>query len=113
MIKILFIILLFPTVVSSPKTTNTEIESEEIKPVEQTQTFSNPNNKPKTVENNQENTQEHELSLAEQDAYIQEMENLLNETDGWDMIIKETENEDSDFKEIIFSDEFDMIETEY
>lgn len=112
MIKFLLIIL-FSTVVSSPKTTNTEVESEEIKPVEQTQTFSNSNNKPKTVENKQENTQEHELTLAEQDAYIQEMENLLNETDGWDMIIKDVENEGSDFKEIIFSDEFDMIESEY
>ena len=112
MIKFLLIIL-FSTVVSSPKTTNTEVESEEIKPVEQTQTFFNSNNKPKTVENKQENTQEHELTLAEQDAYIQEMENLLNETDGWDMIIKDVENEGSDFKEIIFSDEFDMIESEY
>jgi hypothetical protein len=37
------------------------------------------------------------------------MENLLNESDdGNDIIIKDVEDEASDLKEIIFTDDFDM-----
>ena len=102
-------ILLYSAVIFSYHSLDNKTEIEEIKLVEQNQTFSNSNYKPNKVENKQEN----ELTPAEQNAYIQEMENLLNETDGWDMIIKDVENEGTDFKEIIFSDDFDLIEEKY
>jgi hypothetical protein len=84
---------------------NNQPEIGEMQPVEKSQTFSNSDNKPKKVENNQEKL----LTPEEQDAYIQEMENLLNDADdGNDIIIKDAENEASDLKEIIFKDDFDM-----
>lgn len=105
MLKLIFMILLYSSLVSSHQSMNNEPEIEEIQPVEKTQTFPNSNNKPKKVENNQEK----QLTPEEQDAYIQEMENLLNESDdGNDIIIKDAGNEASDLKEIIFKDDFDI-----
>jgi len=109
MFKRLFMILLYSTVISSHQNLNTGTKIEEIKPEEQNQTFSNSNNKIKKVENNQEKP----LTSEEQENYIQEMENLLNEADdGNDIIIKDAGNEASDLKEIIFKDDFDMIAEE-
>jgi len=105
MLKLIFMILLYSSLISSYQSVDNKPEIEEMQPVEKTQTFSNSNNKPKKVENNQEKP----LTPEEQDAYIQEMENLLNESDdGNDIIIKNAENEASDLKEIIFKDDFDI-----
>jgi hypothetical protein len=83
-----------------------EPEVEEIQTVEQNHTFSNNNNEPKEIVNNNHEIKE---TPEEQEIYIQEMENLLNESDdGNDIIIKDAEDEASDLKEIIFKDDFDM-----
>jgi len=106
MLKLIFVILLYSSLVYSNQGVNSEPEIEKIQQIEHVPTFSNSKNKPKEVENNQEKT----LTPEEQDIYIQEMENLLKESDdGNDIIIKNTENETSDLKEIIFKDDFDML----
>ena len=105
MLKIILIILIYSSIISSSKEISIEPEVEEIQTVEQNHTFSN-NNEPKEIVNNN-----HEIKQTpkEQEIYIQEMENLLNESDdGNDIIIKDAENEASDLKEIIFKDDFDM-----
>ena len=105
MLKLIFMILLYSSLTSSHQSMNNQPEIEEMQPVEKNQTFSNSDNKTKKVENNQEKS----LTPEEQDAYIQEMENLLNDADdGNDIIIKDAENEASDLKEIIFKDDFDI-----
>ena len=105
MLKLIFMILLYSSLASSHQSMNNQPEIEEIQPVEKIQTFSNSDNKPKIAENNQEKL----LTPQEQETYIQEMENLLNDADeGNDIIIKDAENEASDLKEIIFKDDFDM-----
>lgn len=106
MLKIILIILIYSSIISSSKEISIEPEvEEEIQTVEQNHTFSN-NNEPKEIVNNN-----HEIKQTpkEQEIYIQEMENLLNESDdGNDIIIKDAEDEASDLKEIIFKDDFDM-----
>ena len=106
MLKIILITLIYSSMISSSKEINIEPEVEEIQILGQNQTFSNTNNEVnKILNNNQERAQTPE----EQDAYIQEMENLLNESDdGNDIIIKNAENEASNLKEIIFKDDFDI-----
>lgn len=107
MLKIILIILIYSSIISSSKEISIEPEvEEEIQTVEQNHTFSNSNNEPKEIVNNN-----HEIKQTpkEQEIYIQEMENLLNESDdGNDIIIKDAEDEASDLKEIIFKDDFDM-----
>lgn len=105
MLKIILIILIYSSIISSSKEISIEPEVEEIQ-TEQNHTFSNSNNEPKEIVNNN-----HEIKQTpeEQEIYIQEMENLLNESDdGNDIIIKDAEDEASDLKEIIFKDDFDM-----
>lgn len=109
MIKLLFSILLFSSFIVSRQTINNDELIEEIKPVEQTQKFSNSSKK--TQNNNvKDNIQEQVLIEEQQDSYIQEMENLMENNDWNGVIIKDSDDENSDMKEIIFKDEFEMIE---
>ena len=115
MLKLILVILLYSSLISSHQSVDNESEIEEIKhPVEEVQTFSNNRKKQtnKVVNNNEEKPQSLEWYVQtpeEQEIYIQEMENLLNESDdGNDIIIKDVEDEASDLKEIIFTDDFDM-----
>ena len=106
MLKIILIILIYSSMISSSKEISIEPEVEEIQTVEQNNIFSNTNNELKEPLNNNHGKDQ---TPEEQEIYIQEMENLLNESDdGNDIIIKDAEDEASDLKEIIFKDDFDM-----
>ena len=115
MLKLILVILLYSSLISSHQSVDNESEIEEIKhPVEEVQTFSNNRKKQtnKVVNNNEEKKTSLEWYVQtpeEQEIYIQEMENFLNETDeGNNIIIRDAENEASDLKEIIFKDDFDI-----
>ena len=115
MLKLILVILLYSSLISSHQSVDNESEIEEIKhPVEEVQTFSNNRKKQtnKVVNNNEEKKTSLEWYVQtpeEQEIYIQEMEKFLNETgEENNIIIRDAENEASDLKEIIFKDDFDI-----
>lgn len=104
MIKLISMILLCSSFVSSYQNEVNKLEIEETQQIGQNHKFSNSNNKAKEEKTDYGNV----LTAEEQNAYIQEMETLIDTADGNDLIIKDAENEASDLKEIIFKDDFDI-----